>query len=405
MGAAAVAAARAIHYTGAGTIEFLVVDEQFYFMEMNTRLQVEHPVTEMITGLDLVEWQLKVAAGESLPLKQKQLISHGHAFEARIYAEDPYKDFLPAIGKIIYLKTPTETSTVRLDSGFTTGDEISPYYDAMLAKLIVWAEDRTSALQQLTAALAQFQLVGLQTNLDLLTNISRHAAFIAGDIHTNFINQHQDELFNTAPVTDIIQILATLYIVLQQKNKVFSPWHEINSWRLNLPAQQKISFNHGDSHLIALIEYVNNACKITLQEKIFHLTKILLHEAELQVEINGDFYQATIFYAQPALYILVNGQRYQLTYADTDNADFLQASYNQQSHLTAPMPGKIVMLYAKTGDQVNKGEPLAILEAMKMEHTIHAPYTGIIKEWYFSVGDLVSEGAELLAFDEVTKSK
>jgi 3-methylcrotonyl-CoA carboxylase alpha subunit len=381
MGEAAVAAARAIGYVGAGTVEFLLdEDGSFYFMEMNTRLQVEHPVTEMITGQDLVEWQLKIATGKSLPLKQDQLKINGHAFEVRIYAEDPRHDFLPSIGRINFLQTPEENAQVRLDTGIVQGDAISPYYDPMLAKLIVWDVDRAQALQRLSNALAQYFVVGVTTNLDLLAAIAEHPEFKSGKFDTGFIPKYHDELLKLPVVTEEILESAATYVWTQRKAEAeqraalstdpYSPWCAVDSWRMNLASEQKISF--------------------------------LVQGEVKNVRAGEGGRRATIFSDHEKIYLLVDGQRYQFTIVNPDTIDHAQHATESKAHLIAPMPSKVVALLVKVGEQVKRGTPLIVVEAMKMEHTIHAPADGAVKEWYFQVGALVQEGVELLEFEEAT---
>ena len=245
MGESAIKSAQAIGYQGAGTVEFLLdIDGSFYFMEMNTRLQVEHPVTEMISGQDLVEWQLRVAAGEILPKTQDQLVLNGHAFEARIYAEDADNDFLPATGKLTLLKTPIESENVRIDTGVRQGDEVSVYYDPMIAKLIVWDENREKALQRLAKALSEYRINGVTTNIDFLYNLATSKPFVEADIDTGFIEKNNDLIFhnNEKPLANELPI-AALFLVLSKENKAKqqaqksndpnSPWYITDAWRSN----------------------------------------------------------------------------------------------------------------------------------------------------------------------------
>lgn len=407
MGDAAIEAARAIGYVGAGTVEFLLdEDSKFYFMEMNTRLQVEHPVTEMITGQDLVEWQLKVATGEALPLKQKELTINGHAFEARIYAEDPNNDFLPSIGQIKYLKTPQLNQHVRIDTGIMQDDQVSFYYDPMIAKLIVWDIDRTAALQRLQQALANYQIVGVTTNLDLLTSIAKQANFAVGQFDTGFIPKYEKDLLHTAVVTTEVLALTSLCILLLQKNRSQQnndPWKIANSWRLNLPAQQIIEFQSDNNKEI--ITASNQAKNYLLQlpgnKKLTVSGKLENDERTLIADIDNQEITANIFVDNNFFYILTQGKRYQLTLVTNDTINHLHNhGAETKTQLVSPMPGKIVALLAKVGEQVTAGAGLAIVEAMKMEHTIHAPTAGVVKEWYYQVGDLVNESVELLAFEE-----
>jgi len=411
MGETAIEAAKAIDYIGAGTIEFLLDDNnKFYFMEMNTRLQVEHPVTEMITGLDLVEWQLKVAGGETLPLKQKDLKIKGHAFEARIYAEDPQNNFLPSTGFIRYLKTPSANSHTRIDSGIEQGDQVSQYYDPMIAKLITWGEDRETALHRLSQALNEYQIIGVTSNLDLLSKISREKHFIAGKFDTSFIAKYEKELLQQPLPDSKTWILASLYILLQQQIKakhvskqntdLNSPWNTADNWRSNLPRQQKLTFNFDHKEKSILIQYQTEQYQIIVDNKKFTTTAHLETNYELSATINGEHIKANVFYEKNQLYILMEGQRFHLTYFDMDHLSHDREA-EKKAQLVAPMPGKVVALLVKAGQEVEAGTGIAIIEAMKMEHTIHAPSKGIIKEWYFKVGDQVNEGTELLAFKEI----
>lgn len=405
MGETAIEAARAIGYIGAGTIEFLLdEDGKFYFMEMNTRLQVEHPVTEMITGQDLVEWQLKVANGEALPLKQNELKINGHAFEARIYAEDPNHDFLPSIGQIKYLKTPHLDQHVRIDTGIAQDDTVSQHYDPMIAKLVTWDTDREISLQRLNHALHQYQIVGVTTNLNLLTTITNHNAFAEGKFDTGFISKYEKQLFSIPEITDEIIALAVLYVLLAQKNQSKNdsdPWKKFNSWRLNLPAQQPFEFQTGNIKQIVLVEhgpenyllkFANNKC-IEIDGT--------LNDHNLTAVLNNQEIIANIFADKNTLHILMQGNRYQLLYVTNDSAEHIHEHGAQiKAQLASPMPGKIVALLVDAGAEVKAGTGIAIVEAMKMEHIIYAPTDGVIKEWFYKIGDLVDEGVELLALEE-----
>jgi 3-methylcrotonyl-CoA carboxylase alpha subunit len=406
IGNAAIDAAKAIHYVGAGTVEFLFDDGNFYFMEMNTRLQVEHPVTEMITGQDLVEWQIRVAEDKPLPLKQKDLKINGHAFEARIYAEDPDNDFLPSTGLIQYLKTPAENEHVRIDTGFKEGDTITHYYDPMISKLIVWDIDRKKALAGLHKALGEYQIVGITTNLNLLANITEEKDFIDEDFDTGFIAKHQSTLFEAANTPETIIVMAALSVLNKQKTKAKNnshlslPWHINDNWRLNLIQEQRLRFYVNNEEVVVNAIQQKNSYLIEIQNKKF-FTQLLDHELDtLKSEINSQEYQANIFWDKEKCYILCSGSRYHLTLIDDDAIDHQYAKDEIQSHLTAPMPSKVVAILVKEGDKVERGAGLVVVEAMKMEHTIHAPSNGIVKEWHFKVGDIVGEGVALLAFEE-----
>lgn len=409
MGETAIAAAKAIGYVGAGTIEFLYdEDGSFYFMEMNTRLQVEHPVTEMITKQDLVEWQLRIANGEPLPCQQKQLNIHGHAFETRIYAEDPNHDFLPSVGQINYLKTPDENAFTRLDTGIRQGDQITPFYDPMMAKLIVWGEDRTSALEQLQKALAKFQVIGVTTNLNLLTAIARNSEFATGELSTNLIANHQQELIVTPALTTEILALTAVYILHLQKKTAqqnanlthdpSSPWFSVDNWRLNLPAEQTLYFSDSQEYKV-VIQKIEPAFIVKTMDQVITIQNLLIEENNLTATLLDQEAEANIFVSESDIYVLYKGLRYHFSLSNNKNK--ASAAVEVKSHLTAPMPGRVVALLAKVNTEVEADTGLAVIEAMKMEHTIHAPTKGIIKEWYFQVGDLVEEGVELLRFEPI----
>ena len=376
MGEAAIKAAKAINYEGAGTVEFLLdAQGQFFFMEMNTRLQVEHPVTEMISGQDLVEWQLRVAAGEILPCTQEQLKMTGHAFEARIYAEDPDRDFLPATGVLKQLQAPLENSNVRVDTGVVEGDEVSIYYDPMIAKLVVWDTDRDRALQRLTQALSEYRIAGLTTNIGFLYNLAISQSFKNGDVDTGYIEQHEQEIFRQRD-SDIKYAapLATAAILKQheqqsaeaakQSNDPNSPWHLHNSWGRPQPAL-KVQIQQAVVDGIVDPATCCNQITIAPTDKGFDL-----------FTPQGFFRCAEV---QPDL--------------GTDNEDA------QGGNLNAPMNGTLVALLVDPGSKVKKGDTLVVMEAMKMEHTIIAPSDGVVTEFYFQAGDLVDGGSELLAFE------
>ena len=413
MGESAIKSAQAIGYQGAGTVEFLLdVDGSFYFMEMNTRLQVEHPVTEMISGQDLVEWQLRVAAGEVLPKTQQQLVLNGHAFEARIYAEDANNDFLPATGKLSLLQTPVESEHVRIDTGVRQGDDVSVYYDPMIAKLIVWDENRDKALKRLSKALSEYRINGVTTNIDFLYNLATSKPFIEEDIDTGFIEKNSDLIFhdNTQELLNELPI-AALYLILSNKKKAqqvalesndpYSPWHNANAWRLNEAHAHTLILAHNE------IEYTINVEQKRQGNDAYYLINTNGEQFDCQGTLNGDIIvvninghrsQATISFDKNKINLYRENGVFNFTHI---TPDYGQAN-NDDNHggLTAPMNGTMVSVLVKAGDSVNKDQPLVILEAMKMEHTIKAPSDGIINEVFFQAGDMVDGGAELLAFSE-----
>jgi len=401
MGDAAIAAAKAIDYLGAGTVEFLLDGKnKFYFMEMNTRLQVEHPVTEMITGQDLVVWQLRVAAGEKLPCQQKELSITGHAFEVRVYAENPNNDFLPSIGDIIHLQTPETNQQLRIDSGITQGDSISPYYDPMIAKLIVWGEDRDAALRQLQQALAAYQIVGVQTNLTFLQAIAGHSAFQQAAVTTYFIEQHQQQLLPTGvkPSSQAL-LLATLYLLIgrklsaQQTTNADSPWDNCDGWRVNAPNKQKFYFKTEEDFIQIDVHIDGDNTKMLLAGETYRVTGAV-QKNKLAATIEGETLSATIVEWDGQLDIFYHDQHEQVVIHDP-----LAVSHHEEesaSQLVAPMPGTVIDVITAAGAKVVRGERLLVIEAMKMEHTIHAPADGVVKQLHFNVGDQVSEGEELL---------
>ncbi len=409
IGAAAVAAAKAIGYMGAGTVEFIVEpDGAFYFMEMNTRLQVEHPVTEMILGLDLVEWQIRVAAGEPLPLAQDQITAAGHAIEARLYAEDPARDFLPVTGRLDHLVFPPEDRHVRVDTGVSGGDEISIHYDPMIAKLIVWDRDRRSAIRRLGKALAATQIAGLTTNIDLLRAVAKHPAFIEGEADTGFIERYRDELLPPPqPASDSVLALAALAVVLAQARSAakraagstdpYSPWHRGDGWRLNDDAYTELRFTDGDNEAAVTVHYRPGYYLLDLPGGSVEASGVLDSEGGLDAEIAGAKYRANMVRIGQELTIFAEGGSHILGVVDilASVADHDIVGGN----LTAPMPGKIISVNVKPGAVVTRGEALLVLEAMKMEHTIAAPADGTVTVIHFKPGEQVEEGAELIAFE------
>jgi len=399
MGEAACAAARAVGYVGAGTVEF-IVDVQangqpgaFYFMEMNTRLQVEHPVTEMITGQDLVAWQLQVAAGQPLPLRQDELKIHGHAIEARIYAEDPDKGFLPATGRLIHLQAPAENARVRIDTGVSEGDSITPFYDPMIAKLIVWGESREAALQQLDTALAQYQIAGVSSNIAFLRRIVQHDSFASGQVDTGLIARHQDVLL-PAPAAPTAQQLALLAVA--EALHTAAPYPAPAGWRLNGVLERSLQFRQGEQLHSVGLRYLEQGFVVTVAGQQVEV-QARLQGRQLQATLDGLVLCASVVRLDLQRLLFVQGERLQLEWVDPYAVT--EDTVRGVTHLKAPMPGRVVTLLAKAGQTVRQGEPLLILEAMKMEHTIHAPADGVLRGFYFAAGEQVCDGDELVDFD------
>ncbi|MDP2559895.1 acetyl/propionyl/methylcrotonyl-CoA carboxylase subunit alpha [Psychrobium sp. 1_MG-2023] len=407
MGEAAVAAAKAINYQGAGTVEFLFdEDGSFYFMEMNTRLQVEHPVTEMITGLDLVSWQLKAAYGEPLPLNQEQVTIDGHSIEVRIYAEDPDNEFLPATGSLDYLRQPPASNHVRVDTGVIQNDQVSSFYDPMIAKLIVWDDTRERAIARMSRALEDYRIGGLKTNLGFLANLVDAQPFKDAELDTGFIEKHQDLLFTPKNETCYRALmLASLAILEQQKhqaspavhlqdNDPFSPWGATNAWRLNESALHTIELtdSHENSHLIS-VEQLNDSYRFTFDGQAFIATAILDND-HLVATINGHKTSllTDISTQQVSLFIKQEVHHFSRKYHDGNSFEVDESD----DKLTAPMNGTIVDVPVNANQLVKAGDVLVIMEAMKMEYSITAPHDGTVNEVYFHTGDMVKDGELLI---------
>ncbi len=408
MGAAAVEAARAVGYVGAGTVEFIAEGEDFYFMEMNTRLQVEHPVTEMITGQDLVEWQLRVAAGEALPLKQGELAISGHAIEARIYAEDPARGFLPATGRLVHLRFPEPGPQLRVETGVGAGDEVSVHYDPLIAKLVVWGEDRPAAVRRLAAALGDTQAVGLATNLAFLAEVVRHPAYGAGKLDTGFIERHGEDLLPPeAPAPDEVLALASLAVLQGRRAEAaaqaarsedpYSPWHMTNGWRLNVETHSRLVFLDRGEEVPVTVHFRPEGYLFDLPGGALEVQGLLDDNGDLSAELGGRHVSATVVRDGGTLTLLTGARSHELQIHDPLAAG--SAADAGGGRLTAPMPGKVIEVHVNVGSRVARGAPLLVLEAMKMEHTIAAPGDGQVAQIHFAAGDLVEEGAELIDFD------
>jgi 3-methylcrotonyl-CoA carboxylase alpha subunit len=402
MGEAAVRAAKAVGYVGAGTVEFIAdQDGTFYFMEMNTRLQVEHPVTEAITGLDLVEWQIRVARGEKLPLTQDQLRITGHAFEARLYAEDPERDFLPSTGRLHRLAFPV--GGARIDTGVREGDEVSIHYDPMIAKLIVQGPDRPTALQRLAAALDATRIVGPSNNVAFLARVARHKVFAAGDIDTGFIARHKAELVPArGPAPDQTLALAALAVVRARADAAraaepFSPWASAQGWRLNGDAHDDLVFKDGAQEIALRVHYRADGYAIDAPGGTIEAKASLSKDGHLVATLDGRKLEADIVRRGLDIVVFRRADATTLTLVDRlVAAEGLDAGAGK---LVAPMPGKIVAVAVAAGEKVRKGQKLVVLEAMKMEHTIVAPADGVVVRVRFKPGEQTAEGEELVVFE------
>ncbi|KAF2077156.1 hypothetical protein CYY_001541 [Polysphondylium violaceum] len=405
MGSAAVAAAKAVGYVGAGTVEFILSqDGSFYFMEMNTRLQVEHPITEMITKQDLVEWQLKVAESQTLPLQQSDLAIHGHAFEARIYAENPDSDFLPGTGKLVHLSTPTPNSTLRVETGVRQGDEVSVYYDPMIAKLVVWDQDREKALRYLRNALDEYHIIGLNTNIGFLKRLSSHPSFEKGEVETGFIPIHKESLMRPQePINADGVCLASLSLLLREnqeqsniaaaQDQTNSPWSQITNFRVNSNFSRTIKFVQKDQKIDVPVTFNHRDNTYTF---VVDGKKILVRDAKLNPANDTiSAHVGDVFYnnvktvpVKNYLHIFNQGNHYELEIP----ADFTpKGDGDAVGSLLSPMPGKITKILAKVGDVVKKGQPILLMEAMKMEHTIRSPIDGKVESLPYDLNEIVEE--------------
>jgi len=404
---AAIDAARAVDYVGAGTVEFIVEqDGTAYFMEMNTRLQVEHPVTEMITGVDLVEWQLRVAFGEPLPKQQDQLKIHGHAIEARVYAEEPEKGFIPAIGQISYLHYPEQNQHVRVDSGIVQGDEISTYYDPMIAKLIVWGENREAALLQMHHALGQFHVDGLGNNIAFLDRIIRCDSFKNAKLDTNLIQREDEFLFKNIqslqPELVVATALTELLLRFSKNKPASNPvWQSETLWRVNINPSYAIKLKLDETLVQVNLRAEKEGFVAEYQGEKFYISGQLLNANAAHFNINGK--QDKIAFSQNAqgLTIFKNGQSHKFGYLNHKFTS--EDAQSTEGNLKAPMPGVITQVLVAANDQVKKDDVLMTLEAMKMEYSIRAPHDGIVAASYFQAGDQVKAGDELVEFQALAE--
>jgi 3-methylcrotonyl-CoA carboxylase alpha subunit len=417
MGEAAVAAAKAVAYVGAGTVEFIVEpDGRFYFMEMNTRLQVEHPVTEMITGIDLVEWQLRVAAGESLPLNQEQLQLSGHAIEARIYAENTENGFLPSVGRLTHVQLPDHVAfangLVRVDGSVRCGDDISPYYDPMIAKLIVWGATREQALARMQQALAETQIVGVHTNINFLSRLIADESFALADLDTGLIERRREKLLPPpSPSADHVLGCAVAAILseesaessfqTQHQQTVVDPWSIQDGWRLNGTYRRRFVWLDGQApRQVELLGRVGHQrLEIDGRSHDFGWSGQRLTSGAylLELRLGGVRRAATVQQQGERVDVFVEGIHTMLCLQDPLK-QALHKEAGQTGGLTAPMPGKIIAVHITEGQTVRQGDALLVMEAMKMEYTIRAPQDGVIVDAYFQVGDQVKAGDELVEF-------
>ena len=404
MGKAAVDAARAVNYVGAGTVEFIAgPDGDFYFMEMNTRLQVEHPVTECITGTDLVEWQLRVASGEPLPLQQDQLQIRGHALEARLYAEDADRGFLPSTGTLRHLRLPANTAHVRVDAGVEQGDAITPFYDPMIAKLIVWDVDRDAALRRMQQALAECEVVGVTTNAAFLRRLVMTDSFTQAKLDTALIEREQAALAPNDGDSDpalwalaAIAGVATSEAASRDARDPHSPWQAQDGWRLGAAAARALTLEHRGAQRSVAVQGAGEQWTVHMDGNTLQGSGRLAGDA-LRVQIGEQLHRATVIRDGNDLYLFGSEGVQRFTLHDpVSEAD---QSVADAGSLVAPMPGRIVATLVAPGRAVKRGAPLLVLEAMKMEHTLQAPADGIVQGYRVKAGDQVGDGAVLVDFE------
>ncbi|KAH7479727.1 Methylcrotonoyl-CoA carboxylase subunit alpha, mitochondrial [Phytophthora ramorum] len=424
MGDAAVAAAKAVGYVGAGTVEFLLdEDESFYFMEMNTRLQVEHPVTEMITQQDLVELQLMVAAGQELPIRQEDLKIHGHAVEARIYAENPYNDFLPGSGTLQHLRLPPVSKDVRVDTGIIEGDEVSIFYDPMIAKLIAHGDSRQDALDKMVRALHQYQIVGLPTNIEFVARTADHAAFRKGGVDTSFLNKFGDDVLGplgSYPTYATAMGAVSLLLLEQiqrhsggnQSTELHSPWTDdsLAHFRSLDTLERRLQLNHGDESSSVSVKCLSkNMYEVALSSEDNPVVRLSVSGA---IDNKGDFKfrvsnrtfkgTAVVHHQDLHLFCDDSSQRYVYKFhVPLPSFEPAEGSTGGATHskIVAPMPGKIIKVLVKNGDSITADQPLLIMEAMKMEHVIRAPRDGTVQELFCEKDDFVTDGGVLVELD------
>ncbi|MAA76375.1 MAG: 3-methylcrotonyl-CoA carboxylase [Salinisphaeraceae bacterium] len=403
MGRAAVDAGQAVDYVGAGTVEFIVDDRNdFYFMEMNTRLQVEHPVTEMITGIDLVEWQLRIAAGEPLPQAQQDIGIDGHSIEVRVYAEEPANDFLPSIGTLVHFQPPRESRHVRVETGVESGDAVSPHYDPMLAKLIVWDENREQATERMLQALSEFRVLGVGNNIAFLSRLVDHAAFRQGEVDTHLIAREGSALTRPAQqVASPLLAAAALWLVDREgvagaETPLASPWLIRDAWRANAGHDSRMTFSVGDDEHEVVVHREAGQTRLTIDDETRPAEWRPLDDTRGQLVLGDLTCEAQVLRRGDVIEVYAGGQSLQLTHADPLDHVFEEDA--AEGGLTAPMPGSVIELLVEQGSKVSQGDALLVMEAMKMEHTIYAPANGTVDEFLYQPGEQVDEGAELVSF-------
>jgi 3-methylcrotonyl-CoA carboxylase alpha subunit len=395
--AAARKAAAAVDYVGAGTVEFVSDGKDVYFIEMNTRLQVEHPVTELITGIDLVEWQLRVAFGEPLPATQDQITMNGHAIEARVYAEDPARNFMPSVGKIRTWHVPGETGGLRIDAGYRAGDSVSPYYDAMLAKMIAWAPTREGAVDRLHRGLSEADIRGIVTNLPFLSALVTHRDVRANRIDTGFIERELAALTKASVGVGDLELATAVAAIVggeteDASGEGRSPWQTFGWMPVGRRRREFLFRDAAAAEHQVLLSYGNGPTTLSIGRRTAEFSWLATDDG---FEVLLDDVKSRAFAAVEGreLYLRTRTGRFELDWIDPfDGESEEQVS---EDKITAPLPGTVVALLASEGAMLEKGAPILTLEVMKMEQTLRAPYAGLLKRLRCKVGDIVKEGMEL----------
>jgi len=407
MGQAAVAAARAVGYVGAGTVEFVADEDGFYFLEMNTRLQVEHPVTEMVTGFDLVEWQLRVASGEQLPATQEEIGLAGHAIEARLYAEDPARDFAPSTGRVVAFHMPEATETVRIDAGFAAGDTVSTHYDAMLGKLIAYGDTRDAALTAMQRALADCDVAGVASNIDLLHRIVSHRQFAAGGVDTGFIAREAETLLagQGAPADEVLAAAALAVLTDEADSAArnaaastdpYSPWHARDQWWLNLTPARALEFHAGGAVYPVTVGRDGAAWQFGIGDRIRRASASRAADGVLAMTLDDTRMHIRVTHDGETLSVRHGGKTFRFTLPDP--MAHAEAEDESGGRLIAPLPGQVTQVLANQGEAVTRGQVLVVLEAMKTVFRLTAPADGVIERVACRAGESVQEGQLLVAF-------
>ena len=396
--AAARKAAAAVDYVGAGTIEFVSDGKNVFFIEMNTRLQVEHPVTELITGIDLVEWQLRVAFGEKLPLAQDQIKLDGHAIEARVYAENPHKNFMPSAGRIRTWRTPEQSNGLRIDAGYREGDAVSPHYDAMLAKVIAWAPTRDAAIERLNRGLEDIDVRGIVTNIPFLSSLVTHPDVRANAIDTGFIERELKNLTPASRAPGDLELCAAVAAILGAEQKAartesHSPW-QTSGWMPVGRRQRLFTFRHAhEAEQEISLQYGNGPATLSIGEREFAFVSSPRDDGGFDLTLDGMKSHVVAVIEGHDLYLRTRNGRFDLHWVDPFGGD--DEEQVGEDKIIAPLPGTVVALLAEEGATLEKGAPILTLEVMKMEQTLRAPFAGVLKMIKCKVGDIVQEGVEL----------